>query len=289
MLINWEENLIEEIAHRRCVLFLGAGISATSKNDMDESPMKWGEFISEAISLVRITPQDKLDEKKAFIQRMIEKENYLLALQTIFDTSDPGRYSSFLRQIFSRPNYKASKVHELIKDIDSKVVVTTNFDKIYENLCNDHGYTSANYNENNKILTNIKTQESLIIKAHGTIDDVDGMVFTQKQYHNSKKKHPEFYQILRALFLTNTVLFLGYSLSDPDINLMLETMANTSSPSSPHYVIVKTGIDEEIKQYWFDCYNVFALEYGPNYDNLEENIQALHDKVLEYRAIKRIP
>ncbi|WP_458124725.1 SIR2 family protein [Paenibacillus sp. Z3-2] len=289
MKIDWPENLVEEIAYRRSVLFIGAGISATAQNDQGESPERWGEFVTQAKALINEPDPTKMDRKQNFIDRMIEKQDYLMALQTIFDSSDPGRYSDFLRRKFSRPNYKASSVHELIKEIDSKIVITTNFDKIYENLCNDHGYTTANYNNISRIVTNIKTTENLIIKAHGTIEDVDSMVFTLKQYYKAKKDHPIFYEILKALFLTNTVVFLGYSLSDPDMNLVLETLANLSSSSSPHYVVVKEGIDEELKEYWRDCYNVYPLEYGPDYDNLEENIEELKNKVIDYRAIKRLP
>lgn len=289
MLINWPENLIEEIAYRRCVLFLGAGISATAKNEQNESPKKWGEFITDAITLINEPDPAKRDRTINFVQRMIEKENYLLALQTIFNSSDPGRYAHFLRQVYSRSNYKASRVHELIKEIESKIVVTTNFDKIYENLCNDHGHTYANYYEINKILTNLKTTENLIIKAHGTIDDVDRMVFTQQQYYDAKKAYPVFYDILKALFLTNTVVFLGYSLNDPDINLILETVANSSSSSNPHYVVVKQGVDEEVKLYWQKCYNIYPLEYGPDYEHLEGNVEELHRKVWEYRGLRRMP
>lgn len=285
MRINWPDNLVEEIAYRRCVLFLGAGISATSKNDEGESPMQWGDFIEKAISLV----QPKTSEKLDFIRRAIERGNYLLALQTIYDSSDPGEYANYLRQVYSRPNYRASNVHQLIKDIDCKIVITTNFDKIYENMCNEHGYTTANYREIDKILANLKTTENLIIKAHGSIDDIDNLVFTQKQYYEAKKNFPQFYQILHALFLTQTVLFLGYSLNDPDINLVLETVGNSSSSSSPHYVVVKQGVDEEIKKFWRDCYNIYTLEYGPDYEDLEANISILHQKVWEYRAMKRIP
>ncbi|RXT08860.1 SIR2 family protein [Ammoniphilus sp. CFH 90114] len=285
MQINWPDNLVEEIAYRRCVLFLGAGVSASAKNNEEQSPKKWGEFINDAIDLISTPTEEKL----AFIRRMVDQGNYLLALQAIVDSCDPGRYANYLRQNFSRPNFKASKLHEYIKSIDSKIVVTTNFDKIYENLCNEHGYTAANYSETKKILTNLKTTENLIIKAHGTIDDVDSLVFTQKQYNEAKKKYPGFYNILNSLFLTNTVLFLGYSLNDPDINLILELVANSSSSSSPHYVVIKQGIDIEIKKYWQECYNIYPLEYGPEYENFEENILSLHDKVWEYREKKRIP
>lgn len=289
MKIEWPENLIEEIAYRRCLIFLGAGISTTAKNDQGLSPERWGEFVEEAMSLVYDYDSTRLSRKMDFIERMLKKQDYLMALQTIFDNSDPGRYSRFLREKFSRPNYKASKVHELIKEIDSKIVITTNFDKIYENICNDHGYTTANYSEINKIVTNLKTTENLFIKAHGTIEDVDGMVFTLKQYYNAKKNHPLFYELLKALFLTHTVVFLGYSLNDPDINLLLETLSSLSSYSSPHYVVTKRGTDEELKDYWKDCYNVFTLEYGPKYENLEENIEELWNQVNAYRTSRLMP
>jgi hypothetical protein len=283
MRVNWPNNLIEEIAYRRCVIFVGAGISATAQNDEGISPKKWGEFIKDAIKLINRPSQDKLD----FISKMLDQQNYLLALQAIADSCDPGAYAGFLRDAYSRPRYRASPTHQFIKDIDSKIVITTNFDRIYENLCNE--YVSANYFETSKIITNMKSSENLIIKAHGTIDDVDNLVFTQKQYYNAKLKHPVFYNILSALFLTNTVIFLGYSLNDPDINLILELAANARSLSSPHYVVVKDGIDEEIKQHWTDCYNIFPLEYGPSYTDLESNIEELRDRVVDFRALKRIP
>lgn len=285
MNINWPNNLIEELAYRRCILFIGSGISATAKNEHNKSPKIWKEFLEDAISIM----SDYDEETLNFINKMLDQNNLLLALQAIYDNCDPGRYSNYLKEVFSRPNYKASKIHELLKEIDAKIVITTNFDKIYENLCNEHGYTIATYKENKKILSNIKSTENVIIKAHGTIDDVDSLVFTQKQYYEAKKRYLEFYTLLQALFLTNTVLFLGYSLSDPDISLVLETVANSSTPSTPHYIVLKNGIEKEIKQYWKECYNICCLEYGPSFNNLEENIVNLTNRVLQYRQRKRIP
>ncbi|MRS25598.1 SIR2 family protein [Bacillus sp. RIT694] len=285
MAINWPDNLIEEIAYRRCVIFIGAGISATSINQQGERPKKWGEFIKGAKSLI---PLNKI-ETIAFVEKMIQQENYLLGLQAIVDAADSGQYANYLQQIYSRPNYQASVVHENIKEIDSKIVISTNFDKIYENICNDHGYTIANYTESKKIVSNIKSTNNLIIKAHGTIDDTDLMVFTQQEYYKAKQKHPEFYEILNALFHTHTFVFLGYSLKDPDINLILESVSKTSPTSSPHYVIVKEGVEQEIKNHWRNCYNISTLEYGPDYENMEDEIIALNEKVWEYRGSKKLP
>ena len=46
----WPDNLVEELAYRRCLIFLGSGISATAKNDAGESPDTWG-----AVSYTHLT------------------------------------------------------------------------------------------------------------------------------------------------------------------------------------------------------------------------------------------
>lgn len=287
MQANFPRNLIEEIAYRRCIIFLGSGISATAKSEDDRSPKTWGEFLEGAKQLLRPTIQT---ETREFIERMLGQKNFLLALQAIYDNCEPGLYSSYLQDIFSRPDYQASPIHHLIKELDAKIVITTNFDKIYDNICNSHVYAVAQYTETGKVLSNLKSTKNLVIKAHGSIDDPDKLVFTQKQYFMAKKKYPEFYNLLQAMFMTNTVLFLGYSLNDPDINLILETIsANSSAISCPHYVLMKQGVEYELKKFWHDCYNISCIEYGPEYENLEENISELTNQVLSYREEKRIP
>lgn len=285
MTINWPPNLIQEISYRRCILFLGAGVSACSTNDNGDSPKTWPDFLSDAINLIQ-NPSTEIND---LISRLLSQKNYLMALQVIHNQCEPGTYGNYLRDVFIVPNYKPSGLHDIIKEIDSKLVITTNFDKIYDNLCNEHEYVVATYTETQKILYNIKSVSNIIIKAHGSIDDIDKIVFTQKQYYEAKKKYPEFYNLLHALFLTHTVVFLGYSLSDPDINLVLETVAGSNSPSKPHYIVVKEGIEDEIKRYWKDCYNISVLEYGPDHDKLVESLKELLARVMSYRVSKGMP
>lgn len=277
--INWPANLIEEIAYRRCIIFLGSGISATSKNINGNKPPTWGKFIDEIKKLMK--DNTKADEE--FIDNMIKQENYLMALQAIYDLSDPGAYNKYLKDTYARGGYLPSEVHKAIKAIDSKIVITTNFDKIYENLCNGDGYVVEDYKNSRSIISNIKSPESIIIKAHGTIDDTDKIIFTSKQYYEAQAKYPEFYSLLHSLFLTNTVIFLGYSLNDPDINLVLQNINNTSNTTCPHYVVLKEGTSKHIIRHWRDTYNITALEYGPSYEELEENIVELKELVEELR------
>lgn len=168
----WPDNLVEELAYRRCLIFLGSGISATAKNDAGESPDTWGAFLNN----VKLKMKNPSEDDKKFVEDMLKKQNYLLALQAIADLCDSGEYSNYLKSQYLRGKYKPSKVHELIKDLDSKIVVTTNFDKLYEGLCHEPEYLTFDYTDTRSIIGSIKAPENIIIKAHGSIDDTEKLM-----------------------------------------------------------------------------------------------------------------
>ena len=281
----WPDNLVEEIAYRRCLIFLGSGISATAKNDKNESPDTWSEFLKNAKTKMK----NPTEEDKEFVDEMLEKQNYLLALQAIADLCDSGEYSNYLKQQYLRGNYIPSNVHRLIKDLDSKIVVTTNFDKLYESLCHVPEYVIFDYTQTRSIIASLKAPENVIIKAHGSIDDTEKLIFTAKQYYRAQEKYPEFYHLMMALFLTHTIVFLGYSLNDPDINLLLQFLHNTANTSCPHYIVDKTGNKKQIVKNWKEVYNVSLIEYGDTYDELEVALQELRDRVFELREERGMP
>ena len=281
----WPENLVEELAYRRCLIFLGSGISATAKNKDGKSPDTWGDFLENVKSKMK-NPSDSDNE---FVEQMLKEKNYLLALQVIADLCDTGEYSNYLKNQFLRGGYIPSKVHEIVKELDSKIVITTNFDKLYESLCKEPEYATFDYTETRSIIGTIKAPENLIIKAHGSIDDPEKLIFTAKQYYDAQEKYPEFYHLLSALFLTHTVVFLGYSLNDPDINLLLQFIHNTANTSCPHYLVGKKGNKSQLIKHWKKTYNVSLIEYGETYDKLEESLEELKDLVVNLREERGMP
>lgn len=282
-MISWPRNLIEEIAYRRVILVLGSGISATAKNDANESPKTWEKFIEEAKTLIR--DNTSID----FVDQMLKEKNYLFALQAIFSSCDRGEYADFLKREFLRQNFNPSEEHGAIKELDAKILITTNFDKIYEKICSGDEYVICDHMDTKKIISSIKSPENVVIKAHGSIDNVNDIIFTSEQYYQAKRKYPDFYKLLEALFNIYTAVFLGYSLSDPDINLILENIATSSSPSNPHYVVVKEGLPAQLREHWQKTYNIVCLEYGPGLNDLGENIFDLKDQVLTLREKRKIP
>jgi len=135
----------------------------------------------------------------------------------------------------------------------------------------------------------LKSPENLIVKAHGSIDDTEKIIFTSKQYYESREKFPEFYDLLYALFMTHTVVFFGYGLNDPDINLLLQFLHNTASSSCPHYIAKANGTPQQLIKHWKETYNVNIIEYGEDNTKFEEAMLELRDLVIEFRDKRQMP
>ena len=281
-MINWPKTLVTEIVQRRCIFFLGAGVAASSTNLAGGHPKEWKGFLTEASALV-ILPANR-----AIVTELISQNKLLLALQAISNDADPADYQNLLNQNFNDPTFEPSKLHQVIFDLDSRLVITTNFDKIYEKLClraSTEGFKVIPY-YSTSFGDELRSDTRLIIKAHGSIDELQKMIFTKSQYHTAKEMHSSFYSILKGLLLTNTCIFVGCSLDDPDVLLLLEDVKITASPNRPHYALLREGSHNHYAKHdLLSCYNVKALEYGPDHADLVTDLTALLADVEARRAI----
>jgi hypothetical protein len=132
---------------------------------------------------------------------------------------------------------------------------------------------------------NIRSRIRLVIKAHGCVTDPTKVVLSRSSYFSAKRDFPGFYELLDALFLTNTLLFVGCSLTDPDIQLVLEN-ANISAPSAhPHYALVEKSRHPSIKSAIKKTHNIELIEYPRgNHNAAIQAMQALKDKVIAFRS-----
>ena len=66
---------------------------------------------------------------------------------------------------------------------------------------------------------------------------------------------------MQSLFATYTLVFIGYSLSDPDIQLLLETSNVGGSHSFRHYAVVPSGIHQAVGRAMSEAYGINLVEY----------------------------
>lgn len=285
--VDFPAHLIEEFAYKRGVPFIGSGLSATAKNKRGQTLPTWNSFIRQAkAGMIKGEPS-----KKDLVDDLLGSHDQLMALQVVKDYSDLGDYQKLLRDIFNARGYEISRAHESLRNLNSKITITTNFDNIYEDYCKSinnedlNAYVVNAYNKENNIVSNIRSSANLIIKAHGSIEESEDIIFTQFDYLKARREHSNFYSILGSIFLLNTVLFIGYGINDPDINLLLNSEVNNLAAGAPDYVLLpENTFTSEDEKNWKENYNVQIVSYkcgkrGKTYGNFEKVINQFADEV----------
>lgn len=286
--MEWPEELKLELARNRCVVFLGAGISMNSVNAEGHRPPSWKQFLLNGAARCN-------NEHRDSIQQLIDDGKYLMACELIKRYLGNERFNTLMRHSFM--GYDHAEIHDSIYNLESRIVVTPSFDKIYETRAAEKSHnniTVKNYYDKD-LSSFLRGYEQVIIKSHGTIDTLPQIIFTQSDYAKARVNHADFYQIMESLILTHTFLFLGAGLNDPDIQLLFENHATTFAFSKNHYFVIPEGQykDSELQVYADTMKLEFVKYPNPNNDHIEltnavkilsEELVAKKEEVIQKRC-----
>ncbi|HEJ7279807.1 SIR2 family protein [Serratia marcescens] len=272
-MIDWTESLVDDIARRKCILFLGAGVSMNSIGNNGSRPPGWRAFLENCMSGLQKTQQ---------IKKLIGNEDYLTACELIKSKLAKGKFDTLLRKSFLEPQYKHASLHQHLFKLDCRIVLTPNFDKIYETFVTTETQGTVvvkNYYDQD-IVTAIKGDGRVIIKTHGTVDNTQSLIFSRGDYARARSQNRDFYELLNALSLTNTFLFVGCGVNDPDIRLLLEDSFFKHNATKPHFMISSDkGVHKEMIPVIEDTLNLNILQYREQKGSHEELINSFSELV----------
>lgn len=236
------EALINE---KKLSIFAGSGIS------VDSGLPAWDGFIDKYIEICELL-NNSLPDSLKFTEILSDAKSHCNAnlIETITALKDKVKYCQekgadigFFDDIINKLFYNANsnKYHEIIVSTDYQHIITTNYDSLLELAANSLGYNelltrSYSYVDSKKLTAAIYSGKTALIHAHGKIADLklDQFVLTKQDYLNIMKHNPGFRLIINTIFITNSVLFVGYGGSDPhfediidDLNLTLNWDQNS--------------------------------------------------------------
>jgi len=126
----------------------------------------------------------------------------------------------------SENKVRSSKIHELIVTMEFPIIYTTNYDRNLEAAFEIHQrpfVKVANARDVAKAVEGV-TQ---IVKFHGDFDDDQSLVIAETDYFNRLSFDAPLDIKFRADALGKTILFIGYSMSDINIRLLLHSLWKT--------------------------------------------------------------
>lgn len=96
---------------------------------------------------------------------------------------------------------------------------TTNYDQLIEIACG-----SAVVIENEDDGAQIGAARRCVIKMHGSLSETGWArtpVITRRDYEEYQQEHRRMWALLKAAYLSRTMLFVGFSFTDPNIEILL--------------------------------------------------------------------
>ncbi len=276
---TWPPALVTELAERRVVIFLGAGVSKAACPDLPS----WSQLLEEMKEFASLRKDKKL------IKKLVRSGRLLDAAELVNSLLLPADRKTILESKFRLNPPPISEIYADILALDPKVCITTNYDQLIEKNFEhfsggqkSHNIRSYKYDN---FLSDLRSPSRVILKIHGCITDSSSIVLDRKSYFNAKVENPGMYDAVTALSTVNTILFLGYSMGDPDIQLVLEGVNSKLKTDHRHFAFVPKFEHPSLRDAHKHTYNIEFIEYPTGrHERFPEALKELRSAVEAMRA-----
>lgn len=212
----------------RLVIFVGAGVSANSGVPM------WKELI---------------DEFKKELPEELNKETDYLKIAELYKSSRGHKeYMDKVKSVLKYRSTLPNPIHKAILDLKPCHIITTNYDDLIEQTV-EKTFSPYDIVRKDTDLPNMQYPNA-IIKMHGDFD-TDNIVLTEEDYYNYARNFPLIRSYILSLFASKLVLFVGFSLTDLNLKLILNDVRNIlNEKMQPVYIYTDVSPDSVSFRYF---------------------------------------
>lgn len=198
----------------KLVVFVGSAVS------FDSGLPSWGDLIEDMEGALDVSSKGSGFLKIAELYYLLHGRNaYFNKVEEYFPNT-------------TIPNY----LHELILKLAPQHIVTTNWDDLLEKAI-AAGSGELYFPAATDHLLAASSGSRFLVKMHGDFQSRN-IVFTESDYHAYSDNFPLIENFIKSLFSTHVVLFIGYSISDYNLNLILSWIRKRTGDAPPIFTIL---------------------------------------------------
>jgi hypothetical protein len=251
----------------KLVIFVGAGVSKNS------GIPTWGELVKCFAKEIPYGKCRECNDRKSDCYTECPKDVYnfsqdeYLKIPQYFYSTDRSKEKSRYREIINKVlniEAKPNPINNLIMALYPKHIITTNFDKLIENTQNPNLKMYKVITKDKELLT--KISNNYIIKMHGDINNLKEVVLKESDYLTYQQNHILVEIFIKTLLMDHTFLFVGYSLNDYNLKLIISWIENIAkelkvgkNQRPKNFIISNMVIDDEYTEKYFSENNIFII------------------------------
>lgn len=257
--------IAESVAKGQCILFLGAGVHYGPPADAD--PRYLAAYPEDRRPPLGGALSEKLAEESEFLKRFPGGDCRDLK-RVGWHYEDALSRNRLMKRIKEEVNVNklASPVVRALAALDFPLVMTTNFDQLFERSLREFGkqpqlciYSPSAKNPTEDPTDDPTPATPFVCKLHGDVDEPDSAVVTDEDYiqfvlrmGDKAPFHPVPETFLYR-FKRWPTLFVGYSLIDYNLRLLFKAMRVNLDPALfPETYSIDPKPDQLIVRYWSD-------------------------------------
>ena len=179
-------------------------------------------------------------------------------------------FVEYISERFSNPALEPTSIHRAIVELPVRFLATINYDDLLESAYTElhlgkKRYDFVTYDKPGDIASYFYRDIPFVLYCHGRArTNAEKVILSDGDYRSLIQSQVGYQSILQTLFTTTSFLFVGTSLNDPDIQLLMGFLHNSfHGKTPPHYAIVPASEREsaEINQLFHDFkMNVIPLD-----------------------------
>lgn len=252
-------------------VFVGSGVSVLS------GLPKWSDLIK---LMLKEMPDLKYNENK------LSSDDYLKIAQMYFNTFGEEKYKEKVKESF-KEDRTPNKIHDLIFALHPNHILTTNYDNLLEQEAVKVGRNFSVINADNVVSS--APSSSYIIKVHGDFSS-SNFVLKEQDYLDYEQNYKLIDKLVKTIFSTNLVIFIGYSLQDYNIKLILNWVKNVQADSFIKPIFIH--IDDPLSELELDYQDKRGLrvlqttDFGDLPNNYTDKYSKVPEPIIEYEDKK---
>jgi hypothetical protein len=268
--------LLDAVAANKLVPFVGAGIS---KKTIPGQFPSWSELVAELCEEAnRLRVISSIEKKE--VTNLIKQGKLTIAAEIVKSVLPADALVAVFDKRFVTGNLNSVDLRTqiLILKIASRIVLTTNYDTLLEDAFARHFRFAGNvvtyrdpYSVQNTIQSFDESGPPLVFKIHGTIRDRSSIVLSERDYRSLMFDHEANKTVISTIFMSNVLLFLGFSMNDREVLFHLERMRHQMNYlTQPHFALVaKNHMSGSERKYLRESLGVETIEYDPAHKHAE--------------------